>query len=227
MNNDHAAYRSRIECFDIVKPHVALTCVPPFKWIVLREDCLAHRTPFGPESDRCVPRVELQVKRDSLPALEPSDPGPMYFRKFRVLPFCSASVKSKFNIVVANDDFWNSYFHSPGSSRGPDNSRCLRGSSSTTCSDDSAEDCGMGVSIDVRHTDFSLGISKRERSLLVSVSGQELGFSRDRGVTSSRSSLASPNSLSNMHLAASIILWSVSRETSCFCRQLASAWALS
>ena len=63
MNNDHAAYRSRIERFDIVKPHVALTCVPGFKWIVLREDCLAHRTPVGPENDRCVPRVELQVKR--------------------------------------------------------------------------------------------------------------------------------------------------------------------
>ena len=62
MNNDHAAHRSRIERFDIVKPHVALTCLPGFEWIVLREDCLAHRTPFGPESDRRVQRVELQVK---------------------------------------------------------------------------------------------------------------------------------------------------------------------
>ena len=33
------------------------------KWLVLREDRLAHRTPFGPESDRCVQRVEFQVKR--------------------------------------------------------------------------------------------------------------------------------------------------------------------
>ena len=56
--------------------------------------------------------------RDSLSALEPSDPGPMYIRKFRVLPFCPASVKSKFNIVGVHDDIWNSYFHPPGSYRG-------------------------------------------------------------------------------------------------------------
>ena len=114
--------------------------------------------------------------RDSLSALELSDPRPKYIRKFRVLPFCSASVKSKFNIVVANDDIWNSYFHSPDSYWGADNSSCLRRSYSTTCSDDSAEDCGIGVSVDVRHTDFSFRISKRERSLLVNVSGQELDF---------------------------------------------------
>ena len=35
---------------------------------------------------------------------EPSDPGPWYIRKFRVFPFCSASLKSKSNIVVVNDD---------------------------------------------------------------------------------------------------------------------------
>ena len=74
---------------------------------------------------------------------------------------------------------------------GTDNSSCLRGSSSTTYSDDAAEDCGIGDSVDVRHTEFSLCISKRERSWLVSVSGQEPRFSRDRGVTRSRSSLAS------------------------------------
>ena len=61
-----------------------------------------------------------------------------------------------------------SYFHSPCSYRGTDNSSCLRGSSSTTCSSGSDESCVFGVSVDVRHTDFSLGISKRERSLLVS-----------------------------------------------------------
>ena len=30
MNNDHAAHRSRMERFDIVKPNVALKCVPNF-----------------------------------------------------------------------------------------------------------------------------------------------------------------------------------------------------
>ena len=34
---------------DIVKPHVTLARVPGFAWVVLREDCLAQRTPFGPE----------------------------------------------------------------------------------------------------------------------------------------------------------------------------------
>ena len=165
--------------------------------------------------------------RESLSALEPSDPGPWYIRKFRVFTFCSASLKSRSNIVVVNDDIWNSYFHSAGSYQGTYNTSCLRGSSSTTCSSDSPEDCGIRVSVDVRHTDFSLGISKRERSLLVSVSRREQRFSRDRGVTRSRSSLASPSSLWNMHLAASIKLWSVLREKSCFCRQLASARALS
>ena len=54
MNNDHTAHRSRIKFFDIVKTHVTLTGVPGFEWIVLREDCLARRTPSGPEGDRCV-----------------------------------------------------------------------------------------------------------------------------------------------------------------------------
>ena len=42
LKNDHAAHRSRIARFDIVKPHVALTCVSGFEWIVLREDFLAR-----------------------------------------------------------------------------------------------------------------------------------------------------------------------------------------
>ena len=63
MNNDHTAHWSMIERFDMVKPHVALLRVPVFEWVILREDCLAHRTSFGPECDRCVPRGELQVKR--------------------------------------------------------------------------------------------------------------------------------------------------------------------
>ena len=63
MNSNHTPHRPSIDRVDIVKPQVALTCVSGFEWVVLREDCLAHRTPFRPESDRCVPRVELQVKR--------------------------------------------------------------------------------------------------------------------------------------------------------------------
>ena len=44
--------------FDIVKPHVTLARV---EWVVLREDCLAQRTPFGPEGNCCVPTAELQI----------------------------------------------------------------------------------------------------------------------------------------------------------------------
>ena len=63
MNNDHTSHWSRIKRFDIIESHVTLGRVPGFVWVVLREDCLAHRTPVGLESDRCVPRVELQIKR--------------------------------------------------------------------------------------------------------------------------------------------------------------------
>ena len=90
MNNDHTAHWSMMKRFDIVKPHVALLRVPRSEWVILREGRLAHRTPFRPKSDRCVSR-----SRGSLSALEPSDPGQMYIRKCRALPFCSASVKSK------------------------------------------------------------------------------------------------------------------------------------
>ena len=106
----------------------------------MREDCLAHRAQFGPKSDRCVPRSGLQIKRQ-LVCTRAVRYKSNVIRKCRVLPFCSASVKSKFNIVVVNDDILNSYFHSPGSYRGTDNSNCLRKSPSTTCSSDSDEDC--------------------------------------------------------------------------------------
>ena len=112
--------------------------------------------------------------RDSLSALGLSHPGPMYIRKFRVLPFCSASVKSKFNIVVANDDIWNSYFHSPGSYWGADNSSCLRRSYSTTCM--TQLKIAASVYLLTLATQISLGISKQERSLLVNVSDRELDF---------------------------------------------------
>ena len=63
MDNDHTERRTRVEPFDIIKSHVTLARVPGFEWVVLREDCLAQRTPFGPVSNCCLERVELQVKR--------------------------------------------------------------------------------------------------------------------------------------------------------------------
>ena len=63
MNNDHTAHWSTTERFHIVKPHVALLRVPGFERVILSEDCLAHRAPFRSKSGRCVPRVELHVKR--------------------------------------------------------------------------------------------------------------------------------------------------------------------
>ena len=101
----------------------------------------------------------------------------MYFRKFRVLPFRSASVKSKFSIVEENDVILNPYFHSPGSIRGTDNSSCLRKSPSTTCSSFTAQaserfggDGGIGA------TDFPLGVSEREHDISTNVPEREQGF---------------------------------------------------
>ena len=94
MNNDHTARWSMTERFDIVKPHVALLCVPGFEWVMLREYCLA--------SGRKVIAVSqgLNFKsRVGVSALEPSDPSPMCTQKFGVLPFCAASVKSKSSVV--------------------------------------------------------------------------------------------------------------------------------
>ena len=88
-------------------------------------------------SDRKVIAVSQRLNfksRDNLSALEPSDQGPMYVRKCRVLPFYSASAKSKSSIVVVNEDIMNSCFHPPGLCRGTDKSRCLRKSSLATCS---------------------------------------------------------------------------------------------
>ena len=67
MNNDRTAHRTRIEPFDIVKPYVILARVPGFGWVILREDCLAHRTPFGPEGDRRVPRVVKEWNSSEVP----------------------------------------------------------------------------------------------------------------------------------------------------------------
>ena len=83
------------------------------------------------------------------------------------------------------DDISNSYYHSPGSYRSTDNSSCVRG---ITPRQDHprqpvpvtlAEDCGISVSVDVCHTDFSLGISKREHGFPVNVSERKQGFPFD------------------------------------------------
>ena len=207
------------------------------RMVVLREHCLAHRTPG------------LNFKsKDNLSALEPSDPGPTYIRKCRVLPFRSASVKSKFSIVVENDVILNPYFHSPGSNRGTGNSSCLRKSPSTTCSSFTAQaserfggDCGIGT------TDFPLGVSEREQGISTNVTEREHGFpkvsrnenkvshsmSRDENIDvcsvwslhgTFRVTVASrvPDHRSPLPAicetctAALIILWSVLRETSRF-----------
>ena len=82
--------------------------------------------------------------RDNLSVLEPSDPGLLSTRDFRVLTFCSASVKSKFNTFVVSLDILDSYFHSPDLNRGTVNSGCVRKSPPATCSSGSRE--GMIVS---------------------------------------------------------------------------------
>ena len=141
----------------------------------------------------------------------------------------------------------------PSSSRGADNSSCLRKSPSTTSSSDSREcrvldtgsnftDGGIGTNIGVQsvgicHTDFSTDVSGREQDFSLGLSGREYQclfravsiwtLSRDCGATRSRSSLASPSSLRNMHLAGPISFGSVLRVTSRVWKQPASARALS
>ena len=87
---------------------------------------------------------------------------PMYTRKIRVLPCCSASVKSKFKICVVALDNLSSYFHSPGLCRGAVNSSCLRKSPPATCPSCSRE---------------AMIVSERERNTSLVVLGREKGFS--------------------------------------------------
>ena len=56
----HATARNRL---DIIQPRAALLDVQAFQRIVLRENRLAQSTPLRLDGDRCVPRVELQIKR--------------------------------------------------------------------------------------------------------------------------------------------------------------------
>ena len=191
------------KCFYIVESRVTLLSVLNFGWSY----CVNTVLLIERHSSRQVYAVShgLNFKsKDSLSALEPSDPSTTYIRKCRVLPFRSASVKSKFSIVVENDVILNPYFHSPGSNRGTGNSSCLRKSPSTTCSSFTAQaserfggDCGIGT------TDFPLGVSERKQSISTNVAEREhrclfrvvsaWKLSCDCGVTRSRSSLASPS----------------------------------
>ena len=66
------------------------------------------------------------------------------------MPFRSASVKSKFKIVVVT--FGIRIFTLQV--RTEVLTTFLRGASSTTCSSVSGEDCGIGVSVDVCHADI-------------------------------------------------------------------------
>ena len=81
------------------------------------EDCLAHRVSFRSKRNCSVPRVELQIEGQLVCTR-------IYIRKFRVLPFCSVSAKSKFRIFVVSEDILNSNFHSPDLYRRTDNSSC-------------------------------------------------------------------------------------------------------
>ena len=51
-----------VDTYKIVRPCGMLLCVPKFGLVVLREHCLAHRTPLRSEGDRNVPRTELQIQ---------------------------------------------------------------------------------------------------------------------------------------------------------------------
>ena len=191
MNNDHTAHWSMIGRCDIDEPHVALLCEPRFEWVILREDSLAHQAPFRSKSYRSVPRIELQVKRQLVRTRTVRSNSNVH-QKFPVLPFRSASAKSKLSIVVVSDDILNSYFHSPGSYRGTDNSSCLRKTQSTTCSSDS-----RGGRVLDTGSSFTMQIPER--------SGSDGGIGTNTGVPS----------VGVFHTdAASIILWSVLRVTS-------------
>ena len=144
MDYGYRAYWSMIKYLIVIEPHVFLLCAPRSSWVALRQDCLAHRMPFRSTSDRSVPRIEPQVERQLV-----------CVRKFRVLPFCSASAKSKFNIFVVSLNILNSYFHSPGLYRGTVNSSCLRKSTPATCSSGSRE----GVIVSERERNTSLVVS--------------------------------------------------------------------
>ena len=93
MDNNQTTKWSMIQRLDIIEPRVLLLNAPGFARVVLCEDCLDHRVLFKSKSDRGVPRVEQQIKRQLV---------------------CTR-VKSKLNIVVVNDDMLNSNFHSTGS----------------------------------------------------------------------------------------------------------------
>ena len=63
MFHDHTPRVKARKLLDIIKPRAALFDVPRFQRIVLGENSLARRAPLSSESDRCVPGVDLRIKR--------------------------------------------------------------------------------------------------------------------------------------------------------------------
>ena len=122
------------------------------------------------------------TNKDHLSALEPSDPGPMYVRKCRVLPIGSASAKSKFNNVIVSEDILISYFHPPDLYSGTINSSCPRKSTAATCYSCSRE----GLNVSERERNTSLAVSGRERGFSTSVSAGEQGLSLGASGTRAR-----------------------------------------
>ena len=106
MDNNQTTCWSMTKRFDIVKPHVALLCVPGFECVILRADCLARRSPLKSKSDRTVPRVELQIQRQLVRTRTVRSRSNVHPKNVRVLPFRSASANAKFNIVVVNDNIF-------------------------------------------------------------------------------------------------------------------------
>ena len=81
-----------IKRVDIVKQHVALLRVPGFEWSYCVKTVLLIELHSRLKVIAFSQGLNF-MSSDSLSALEPCDPGPMYIRKFRVLPLFCASVK--------------------------------------------------------------------------------------------------------------------------------------
>ena len=156
-----------IKRLDIIEPRVSLLCAPGFGWVV-------PSSAIQVEMKLQCPKGLNFKSRDNLSALEPSDPGPKNVRKFRVWPFCSASAKRRFNIVVVGEDILNSYIHSPDLHKGTVNSSCLRKSPCAACLQRSTRKTGC-LGTRTKHFACCLG-AKQGFSASVSTREQCLSF---------------------------------------------------
>ena len=62
MDGQQSTKWSMIKSLDVIEPRVLLLSAPGFRWVVLCEDCLAHRVPFKSKRNCSVKRVELQIE---------------------------------------------------------------------------------------------------------------------------------------------------------------------